>query len=224
MTNALNLVTTISELQTRRLEDEDLSCGNERTMDLYFSHNGRLTVFGFFNSKLVWFSYTSLSDVFLSRRIFDCMKFGAFFHEADRDKALATVGLKESDIQKMCKAHVDHVQFDIPDFTGCMLLNPSEDMTVVTGEDFAEMAKIIPDMLRQSVDNVGTDDVILEELEKDYQVLEAVAESNTSVIFRINNKWKMVECLKMSKRAAIRELYYKVIYHPKIPVSDRLIT
>ncbi len=221
-TNMLNLINNVSEDDAKYLykNSDEKIIDNHRSMDLYFAHNGVMAALGYLNGKLVWFSYTGLRDKLLSRRIFDCMKFGAFYRETSLDTALAAAGMTSSDLQKMCHAHVEHLENNQPIFTGCISSSTENREEAMTGVEFADSVISVPASLKAIVPLVGTDDDIIAHLEKDYQLLEALYGKNEGFspqkqqqAKQISAKWQNVDCLKMADRAAIRTLYYKVRYH-----------
>lgn len=221
-TNMLNLINNVSEDDAMYLcknPDEKIT-DNYRTMDLYFAHNDVMAALGYLNGKLVWFSYTGLRDKFLSRRVFDCMKFGTFYRETTLDTALAAAGMTLEDLQKMCYAHVEHLEQNQPVFSGCITSSTENREEAMTGVEFADSIIGVPASLKAIVPLVGATDDIITELEKDYQFLEALYGVNESFnpvkqqqAKQISAKWQRVDCLKMADRAAIRTLYVKVRYH-----------
>ncbi|MCR5166748.1 MAG: hypothetical protein K6C13_05965 [Oscillospiraceae bacterium] len=214
----LNLANNIPEDEAVKLVETSVEY---RTMDLYFAHNGMLVAFGYVNGDLVWFSYTSIRDTFLSRRIFDCMKFGKFYRRVTVERALATAGLVEESLLSMCHARISNIEEDYPVFTGCVEVRAnSENSQPMTGDDFAEIAAALPDKLRQFVSKVGSDDDIIMNLEADYQTLEelykpdeSISDQKQQIVHDIVDKWAQVDFLKMAERAAIRSLYKDVRYH-----------
>lgn len=187
-----------------------------RRLVLFVSHSRDLITFGFINDNLVWFSFTKTDDLLLTRRIFDCMKVGKFYRKVTPDKALMLTGVAQLDLYGMCRADITHLECDYPTFTGC-LTNSSENS--VTGVEFANLIAVLPQRIKANINNIGTIDDILIELEKDYQILETLRDSNDTVqkkrskALAIRNKWCNAICLNMSDRATVRSLYRDICCH-----------
>lgn len=217
----LNLMNRIGENDAEHLSREKKSSNVKRTMDLYFTHTNMLVALGYFDDDLVWFSYSSLSDVFLSRRVFETMKHGWFYRKAPLDKALATAGMLERDLEYMCYAHIDSLEQRFPVFSGCISLpEPDENKSSFAGVDFAQVAAVCPERLRTAIKQIGTEDDIavvladdFKNLENLYDVGEAHSYRKQQEAKRICDKWRNAVCLKMSERAFVRTLYHDVLYH-----------
>lgn len=237
MSALLNLINTISDEETERLYetvDNDSEKSSDETQKpsirsverrrlvLFISHAHDLVAFGFSNENLVWFSYTKTDDLFLSRRIFDCMKVSAFYRKTTPERALATAGLIQRDLLSMCRVDVLDIEKSNPVLTGCITIQPSDDKSDMTGEDFAKHIAVCPTRLESNILNIGAIDDILLELEKDYQKLGELYNNNKIPDQEKNNKatalcdkWRKVVCLNMSDRAVLRNLYRDVCYYEK---------
>lgn len=237
MSVLLNLINTISDEETERLyetvdrksentSDEErkpiIRVEEHRRLVLFISHAHDLVAFGFSNENLVWFSYTKTDDLFLSRRVFDCMKVGAFYRKATPERALAAAGLIQRDLYGMCRIDVLNVEKPTPVLTGCITVQPQDEKSAMTGEDFAKLIAVLPGRLETGIANIGEIDDILLELEKDYQKLECLYDDDKIPIQEKNNKatalcerWRRAVCLNMSDRAVLRNLYRDVCYYEK---------
>ena len=237
MSTVLNLINTISDEETERLyepidDDSDKQSGESqvqpihrvehRRLVLFISHTHDLVAFGFLNENLVWFSYTKTDDLFLSRRIFDCMKVSAFYRKTTPERALAAAGLIQRDLLSMCRVDALDIEKSNPVLTGCITIQPSDDKSDMTGEDFAKLIAVCPTRLESNISNIGTIDDILLELEKDYQKLESLYDNDKISSQEKNNKatalcdkWRRAVCLNMSDRATLRDLYRDVCYYEK---------
>lgn len=228
----LNLINTLSDEDTERLYtpegDAEKFAADERgdrpeerrRLAMFISHSRDLVAFGFSNENLVWFSYTKTDDLLLTRRIYDCMKVGAFYRKAAPEKALSTAGILQRDLYNMCRIDVLDVEKDKPEFTGCFITQPQDDESIMTGEVFAKRIAVIPKRLAAGIANIGDVDDILLELEKDYQRLEALycndkisSQEKNNKAMTICEKWRRVSCLNMSERATLRDLYRDVCYY-----------
>lgn len=214
-----------------------------RRLVLFISHNSYLVTFGYINDALVWFSNTPVSDTLLTRRIFDCVKVGAFYRKVEPETVLNLVGMTQRDLYGMCRTDVISLENDHPLFSGSIVSQPPQNnQPALTGVEFANLIAVMPQRFKSMIGNIGTDDDILAELEKDYKRLVALshaepvdAENNSRYTgnnycykeaLAIRDKWSKAECLKMADRAAIRTLYCDICSHPfvthKQAVSDML--
>lgn len=203
----------------RDIEGYDNSV-KRRHLDVYIAHNDMLIVVGYESDNLVWVSYTRLHDLFLSRRVYDCMREGNFYRSLKLPDVLDTVGLREKDLQGMCYARLDNIELDQPVFSGCIVGEKKE--SVFTGVDFAAIVAVSAKRLKSMIANVGSDDDIISELEKDRQYVEALYNNGVGFddnrrkkIAEISNKWRQAECLKLSERAVIRTMYRDICYYEK---------
>lgn len=235
MSALLNLINTISDEDTERLyetvdknsekspnetQQQPIRSAEHRRLVLFISHAHDLVAFGFLNENLVWFSYTKTDDMFLSRRIFDCMKVGAFYRKTTPECALASAGLIQRDLLSMCRIDVLNIEESEPVMKGCVSIQ--QDNGSMTGEDFAKFIAVCPTRLESNIANIGTIDDILLELEKDYQKLESLYDDDKISSQEKNNKasalcakWSKAICLNMSDRAMLRNLYRDVCYYEK---------
>ncbi len=224
----LNILNKVHEDEAIRMSKEEVEAYKHRSMDLYFTHNNMLVTFGYLNGNQVWFSYTNLDDVFLSRRIFDCMKFGAFYRKTDLDTALSVSGMIKSDLLGMCHAAVTHLEDNHPIFTGSIISKEPTDDKPMTGVDFSQIVISVPQCLRSHIPDIGEDDDIITALEEDYQRLEALyadneaySEAKRREAEAICKRWADADCLKLSNRAVIRTLYRDVRYHRYAAVHNK---
>lgn len=222
MTESLNLVNMIADSSAEYLRDietdDDTSSVDIRHMDLYVTHNNLLVAIGYVNSNLVWFSVTSLSDLLLSRRIYDCMKQGVFYRRVALSTLLEATGMTEKSLQTMCHVRVDGIQNDKPIFSDCIVSDSSE-FSEFNGSVFADIIAIMPKRLRAAISDIGSNDDIITELEKDYQQIELLYNEGVGLddirrnnIHSICEKWSLAPCLKLSERATIRTTYHKICY------------
>lgn len=226
----LNLLNILPENEAEYLynKDEDRAFIQQseaeanRHMDMYVAQNGNLTAIGYLDNNLVWFSVTRINDLFFTRRVFDCMKVGSFYRRATFDKALSTASVTARDLEFMCHIGIQHMERDHPTFSGCLVSqSEQEDGNALTGIDFAKIIAVLPMRLSSAIPQIGSEDDIITELEKDYATLESLYSSDSDpyepsknmTALTICNKWRSVECLKMSGRAAIRTLYHDICYH-----------
>lgn len=219
MTEVFNMANLVSdESAVYLVSDENFRTDiNERHLDMYISHNDVLFAFGYVNDALVWLSTTNLSDSFLSRRVFECVRCGSFYRRVEFSTALDTMNLTRTDLQAMCYVRLDGITADEPVFTGCIVGSYTSGR--MSGIDFADIIAVMPKRLRQSIVNIGTEDEILTELEKDQQCLDAIYNRGIALdkdscdkIYSICDKWREAECLKFCSRASVRMLYRNVRY------------
>ena len=223
----LNLVNNVAEsdaeyLHKSEARDAVRSASSEhRRMDLYISQSGNLTAIGYVNGNLVWFSITKVNDLFLTRRVFDCMKVGSFYRRVSLMTILDSVSVTMKDLESMCYVNAEHIEKDHPIFSGCLVSQPEQEgKEPLTGTEFAKIIAVLPLRLQSAIPNIGTEDDILTELEKDYATLESLYSKSESYnpqkqqkALSICRKWRTAECLKLSERAAIRTIYHDVCYH-----------
>lgn len=219
MTEIFNIANTVSDNDAVYLTaDENFRTDiNERRLELYVSHNDILFAFGYVNDALVWLSTNELSDLFLSRRVFESIRSSVFYRRVDFSAALKAMVLTKADLQSMCYVRLDNVNADTPVFSGCITGSYTSER--MSGVDFAEIIAVMPKRLRQTITNIGSEDEILTELEKDQQYLEAVYNRGVDLdderrkkIQTVCEKWRGAECLKLCSRASVRMLYRNVCY------------
>lgn len=224
----LNLLNNIPEEDADYLygkgetPEETRLAAENRSMDLYISQNGNLTAIGFIDGNLVWLSITRINDLFLTRRVFDCMKVGGFYRKVSFDTALTALSVTTKDLENMCHVNIQHLEHAHPVFSGCLVNQTKRDGDdALTGTEFAKILAVLPMRLRSLIPQIGAEDDILAELEKDYAALEALYPSNDAaynpekhdMAVAICSKWQSAECLKLSDRARIRTLYHDICYH-----------
>ncbi len=215
-TDMLNFINTMPDEFAEYLKDVDhMTTANHRRMDLFISHKDELLVFGYFNSNLVWFSRSNLNDTFLSRRIFECVKQGVFYRRAELEDVVNAANITAEDLYGMCGASLDGVETDTPKFSGC--ITNDDTMTMMHGMDFANFIAVVPKRLRALINDIGSENDILDELDTDYQTLETLYGDGTdcddekkAAIYDICDKWREAECLKLCRRASIRTQYMDV--------------
>jgi len=213
MATMLNLINHIPDSMAEYLRDVDTDeHTNERRMDLFISYNGMLITFGYCNDSLVWFSCTSLSDGFNSRRIFECMRQGVFYRRVKYEDVLAYANVTEKDIGFMYHISLDNVQTDTPLFSYDISL-PSPP----TGLDFANTMMSVFIHLTNLGKDLGSDNDILIELSKDQQYANALYNNGLGFddkrrlqLIDIYNKWQKRSFLTLSNRASIRSAYYDI--------------
>lgn len=221
MNKMLNLVNNVSENDAEYLYKVNDICDNtkqRRRMNCYIAQTGCLLALGYLNNDLVWLSSTSINDLFLTRRIFDCMKVGEFYRKTTIDKALFTIGMIPRDLEMMCHVGVNDIETEHVVFTGCVS-NSNISESVMTGVEFAKLMAVLPLRLKKAIEAVGADDDIFDALEKDLGILSSFSGPNQTAA-DICNKWRSVECLKLSDRAAIRTYYHSVCYHKYGKISE----
>lgn len=232
----LNLVSRVRDEHAELLNENDSQQNNQnsvvesvehsplsdyRRLTLYISHKNDLVTFGYVNSNLVWFSFTKTSDLLSTRRIFDTLKVGSFFRKTTINEVLPLVGMTMNDIRGMCRIDVDDVSKAHPVISGCVQVTMSDDNDKsFTGVDFAEFIDVLPNRLKSNIGNVGTFEDIMSALNKDFDTLESLYDSDSEyndIAYKqaavICNKWRGVSCLNMSDRASLRSLYKSVCYH-----------
>lgn len=215
MTSMLNKVNIVHDNKAEYLRDIERSGLRHRRMDIYISHNDMMLAIGYEDGNLIWLSHTPLSDLFLSRRVFECMKEGEFYRRVKLRDVFNIVGMHERDLQTMCHVGLDNIQSEKPVFSGCITGSGSSNK--LTGIEFASIIAVLPKRLRDMIPNIGSEDEILSELEKDSQCLDELYHpgSKLDVIAKrkvddIRSKWLNADCLKLADRAIIRTLYRKV--------------
>lgn len=209
----LNLVNMLRDGKAQYLKEIDnYEVGVERHLCLYTSYKDELVAIGYEGERLVWFSRTNTSDLLLSRRIFECMKQSKFYRYATLSEVLAYENLFVSDLEHMGYTRLDKIQSDKSVFSGCIVENNFEQK--LTGIDFAAVIASLPKKMKKLISKIGSDDEIITELEKDYQIAAFFHNSgkDKSKIEQIRNKWAKAECLKYSDRASIRSIYYDICY------------
>lgn len=215
MTSMLNLVNTMPDSKAEYLRDLIIDEDNHR-LDLYVSHNNELIALGYEDDNLVWFSVTTTSDMFLSRRIFESMRESRFYRRVPLADALSAANLKEKDLEYMCYIRLDNVRTDNPVFSGCIVGNGVSGK--LTGVDFANILAVFPLRFRESITKIGSEDDIYTELEKDYQKITSLPIASgieSDMVSGIHEKWHKAECVKFCARASVRGLYHDVCYSSK---------
>lgn len=212
----LNMANIVSDDKAIKLQEDDFNNTSERSLDLYINHNNELISIGYERDALVWFSQTNLADLFLSRRVFECVKQGCFYRSVPFGVMLESVYMNEKDLQYMCYARLDGIKTDEPTFSGCLT---GSAVGGLTGVDFAETMSVTTMRLRSFISKIGSESEILNELEKDYRYLTDVYDSGSGFdiarhmkVDAIIAKWRGAECLKLCSRATIRQLYRDVCY------------
>lgn len=211
--NVLNHVNMLSDTKAQYLKEIDnYNMDAERHLCLYTSYKDELIAIGYEGEQLVWFSRTDTNDLLSSRRIFECMKQSKFYRYAALSEVLAYEKLFVSDLEHMGYTRLDNIQSAKPVFSGCIVGNRFEQN--MTGTDFAAVMISLPNEMKKLITKIGSDDEIIVELEKDYQIAAFFYNSgkDKSKIEQIRNKWTKAECLKYSNRASIRSRYYDICY------------
>lgn len=215
MTSMLNKANIIHDDKAEYLRDIERSGLRHRRMDIYISHAGMMLAIGYEDDDLVWISHTPISDTFLSRRVFECMKEGQFYRRVTLNDVFSILGIMQKDLQTMCYVGLDYIENDKPVFSGC--ITGAGQTEKLTGVDFAMIMASLPKKLKAIVPTIGTEDEIFTELEKDSQFLDdlynadrAFGEISKRKAAEIREKWLKADCLKLVDRAVIRTLYRKV--------------
>lgn len=235
MNTLLNYVNRVSDTDATYLynyanrEDNDADAfetvflSKNRRLVLFISHNRYLVAFGFVSNALVWFSYTPVSDILLTRRVFDCMKIGAFYRKVEPEIVLNLVGMAQRDLYRMCRTDVIKLEDAHPIFSGSIVSQPpTENQPPLTGVEFANLIAVMPQRFENMIASIGTDDDIIIELEKDFKRLTALSSGSVGSeddycykeAMTIRDKWRKAECLNMAERATIRGLYGDICWHP----------
>lgn len=215
MTSILNKANMVHDDKAEYLRDVERSGLKHRRMDIYVSHNDMMLAIGYEDGNLVWLSNTPLSDLFLSRRVFECMKEGEFYRRVKLKDVFAVLGMTQKDLQTMCHVGLDGLENEKPVFSGCITGSGQDNR--MTGTSFATIMAVLPKRLRAMIPAIGSEDEILAELEKDSQYLDELYHSDSKFDVAskrkaddIRIKWRNADCLKLIDRAVIRTLYRKV--------------
>lgn len=204
----LNIINNIGDEHTLCLKaSED---GDKRRIDLFISYDNILTVIGYENNRLVWFSRTVATDILSSRRVFESMRWSEFYRSVSFADALASVDLTPDDLVRMWHAQLDNLETDSVLFSG----RGAVQKFIQSGIDFANFVSHLLKTLRSKLSQFGSDDDILSDIEHDLKIIDDAYRKNehtcSDEAMELTAKWLDSDFIKISARGSVREAYQEI--------------